>query len=76
MRFMLTRKAVTAGVFVEFLKRLLQGIKRPVFLIVGGYPVHRSVKVRKSVASTKGALQLFFLPPYSSELNPDEQAWI
>ncbi len=27
------------------------------------------------MASTKGRLRLFFLPPYSPELNPDEQVW-
>jgi hypothetical protein len=45
LRFMLTKKAVKAPVFVEFLKRLMQGMKRPVFLIVDGHPVHRSVRV-------------------------------
>jgi transposase len=75
LRFMLTTKVVTAPVFVEFLKRLLRGMKRPVFLILDGHPVHRSVKVQEYVASTKGRLQLFFLPAYSPELNPDEQVW-
>ena len=27
------------------------------------------------VASLSGKLELFFLPPYSPELNPDEQVW-
>jgi transposase len=27
------------------------------------------------VAGLGGKLQLFFLPPYSPELNPDEQVW-
>ena len=27
------------------------------------------------VASTDGRLELFFLPPYSPELNPDELVW-
>ena len=75
LRFMLTKKTVTAPVFVEFLKRLMRGMKRPVFLIVDGHPVHHSVKVQEYVASTKGRLRLFFLPPYSPELNPDEQVW-
>lgn len=75
LRFMLTKKAVTAPVFVEFLTRLLRGMKRPVFLILDGHPVHRSGKVQEFVASTNGRLQLFFLPPYSPELNPDEQVW-
>ena len=31
--------------------------------------------VKDFVASTKGRLQIFFLPPYSLELNPDEWVW-
>jgi hypothetical protein len=35
----------------------------------------RQARVRQFVESTKGKLKLFFLPPYSPELNPDELAW-
>lgn len=45
------------------------------FLIVDGHPVHRSRAVNEYVASTNGRLRLFFLPPYSPELNPDEWVW-
>jgi transposase len=31
--------------------------------------------VKEYVASTNGRLSLFFLPPYSPELNPDEWVW-
>jgi transposase len=75
LRFMVTEQRLTAAVFIEFLKRLLHGAKAPVFLILDGHPVHRSVKVRKFVAATEGRLRLFFLPPYSPELNPDELVW-
>lgn len=35
-----------------------------------------SVKIKPHhVASTYGKLRLFFLPPYSPELNPDELVW-
>ena len=44
---MLTKKAVKAPVFVEFPKRLMQGVKRPVVLIVDGHAVHHSVKVQQ-----------------------------
>jgi transposase len=44
-------------------------------LIVDGHPIHKSVAVSRFVASTEGRLQLFYLPPYSPELNPDEQVW-
>lgn len=74
-RFMVTEQRLTAAVFIEFLKRLLHGAERPVFLVVDGHPVHRSKRVRAFVEATKGRLKLFFLPAYSPELNPDELVW-
>ncbi len=61
--------------YIEFLKRLLKGLTKPVFLILDGHPVHRSKAVKAFVASTEGKLRLFYLPGYSPELNPDEQVW-
>lgn len=75
LRFMLTSAKVDAAVFVEFLGRLIHNAAAPVFLIVDGHPVHRSRKVAAFVRQTEGRLQLFFLPPYAPELNPDEQVW-
>jgi len=75
MRFMATEENVTAAVFIEFLKRLIHKADRPVFLIVDNHAVHRSREVREFVASTDGKLRLFYLPPYSPELNPDEHVW-
>lgn len=75
MRFMTVDGAVTAGKFIQFLERLLDNQKRPVFLIIDGHPVHRAKKVKEFVASTYGRLRLFQLPPYSPDLNPDEFVW-
>ena len=75
LRFMLVEGRLNAAVFIDFLKRLLKDSDRPVFLIVDGHPVHRAAKVKRFVASTDGQLQLFFLPSYSPELNPDELVW-
>jgi len=74
-RFMTTKKGVGAQVFIVFLKRLLQGSKRSIFLIVDGHPSHRSKKVKAFIDSLGGKLKLFFLPPYSPQLNPDELVW-
>lgn len=74
LRFMMVRVGVGASVFIEFLKHLMQGQRRKVFLIVDGHPSHRAKKVKTSVESLKGKLQSFFLPPYFPELNPDELA--
>jgi transposase len=75
MRFMLTKGKVNGSVFVDFLKRLMHNALRPIFLILDGGSYHRSRPVKDYVASLGGKLQLFFLPPYSPELNPDEQVW-
>jgi transposase len=75
LRFMLIKGKVAADVFVTFLKRLIHNWPRSIFLIVDCHPVHKSVAVSKFVASTEGRLHLFYLPPYSPELNPDEQVW-
>lgn len=75
LRFMVVRGGVGAQVFIGFLKRLIHGQRRPIFLIVDGHPSHRSKKVKAYVESLQGKLRLFFLPPYSPELNPDELVW-
>ena len=71
MRFMTVEGRMNAGKFIDFLKRLLHNAERPVFLIVDGHPSHRARKVFEFVRKTEGKLRLFFLPPYSPELNPD-----
>jgi len=76
MRFMIKEKGgVNAEVFIEFLKRLVIGAKQPIFLIVDRGPAHRSKKTKAFVEGLAGKLQLFFLPPYSPDCNPDELVW-
>lgn len=74
-RFMTVPGRVNSGVFITFLKRLVHGAERPVYLIVDSHSAHRSKAVETFVQSLKGRLRLFYLPPYSPELNPDEAAW-
>lgn len=75
MRFTIFEGKLDAAIFIDFLKRLIHNWPHPVFLIVDGHPVHKSAAVSKFVAANGGRLQLFLLPPYSPELNPDEQVW-
>jgi transposase len=74
-RFMTVEGRVTASVFRDFLKRLITGMQRKIFLIVDGHPTHRAKLVRDFVAANADRIELFFLPPYAPELNPDELAW-
>jgi transposase len=75
LRFMTVEGRMNADKFIEFLRRLLHGARRRVFLIVDRHPAHRAKKVREFVEATGGRLRLFFLPSYSPELNPDELVW-
>src|SRR5450631_160151 len=76
MRFMIKEKGgVTADVFIEFLKRLIAGAQRTIFLIVDRGPAHRAKKTKAFVETLGGKLRLFFLPPYSPDRNPDELVW-
>lgn len=74
-RFMTVKGRIGAAQFIEFIKRLLHGIDRMVFLIVDGHPTHKAKSVTRFVNSIKDRFRLFFLPPYSPELNPDEGVW-
>ena len=76
MRFMIVDKGgVNADVFIEFLKRLIAGAKRTIFLIVDRGPAHVAKKTKAFVQSLNGSLRLFYLPPYSPDRNPDELVW-
>ena len=72
--FQVHEGSMNAERFVEFLTSLLHDFDTPVFLVVDGSSVHKARIVKDYVASTEGRLELFFLPPYSPELNPDE--WV
>lgn len=73
--FMVFTEKFTNRVFVRFLRRLIrqpQVRDRKVFLIVDRHPVHVSGLVHRWVQSHTNRLELFFLPTYAPELNPDE----
>lgn len=62
-----------AEVFLTFLQRLVKHAKgRKVFLIVDGHPVHRANAVTQWLKKQQKMIELFYLPPYSPDRNPDE----
>lgn len=74
-RFMVTKGNFGGKEFVEFLRRLVAGTKRKVIFIADGHPAHKSALVAEYLETVKDKLRIFFLPPYSPELNPDELVW-
>jgi transposase len=75
LQFMLVQGTTTAEVFKQFLRQLMLGAQQPIILVVDGHSSHKAKLVKEYVASTDGMLELYFLPPYSPQLNPDEQVW-
>lgn len=57
LRFMVVKGGVGAALFIRFLKRLIQGAKRPIFLIVDGHPVHRAKAVTHYVSTVAQRLR-------------------
>ena len=72
--FQVHEESMNAERFIEFLGCLVHDFDTPIFLVVDGSSVHKANIVKQYIASTEGKLELFFLPPYSPELNPDE--WV
>jgi transposase len=72
LRFMLCEGALNAALFLAFLQRLVRGARGKVFLIVDNLKVHKAGKVQAWVAAHRERIELFFLPAYAPEHNPDE----
>ncbi len=49
--------------------------RNPVFLIMDGHPVHKAKAIKEYIKGLKGKLEIYFLPPYAPDLNPDELVW-
>jgi transposase len=63
---------MTQNKYILFLGRLIQSHDRKVYLIADNLSVHHGKKVRAWVEANKDRIELFFIPSYSPELNPDE----
>jgi len=54
------------------MKRLVHGRQKRVLLILDNLRVHHSKAVTKWIEENQDKIQVFYLPSYSPELNPDE----
>ena len=71
-RFMIYDKTMNQQLLLDFMKRLIRDAPRKVFLILDNLRVHHGKIVAKWLAENKDKIEVFFLPPYSPEINPDE----
>jgi len=72
-RWMIVEDAFNSDKFIEFLEALTRDSNRKVFLIVDNLRVHHSKPVKAWIEERKQQIEIFYLPSYSPELNPDER---
>jgi len=72
LQFMVYEGGLRVETFLRFLRRVIKDVKRKIFIIVDNLRVHHARKVQKWVEKHKDRIEIFFLPPYSPEHNPDE----
>lgn len=72
-RWMIIDEAFTSDKLIEFLEALIKDAGRKVFLILDNLRVHHSKPVKAWVAEHKDRIELFYLPSYSPELNPEKR---
>ena len=70
--FMIYSGSMNTDRLIEFMKQLLKGKKRKTFLILDNLRVHHSKLVKEWEEQNIENIELFYLPSYSPEKNPDE----
>lgn len=66
--------ALNSDILIDFLRRLVRDAGRKIYPILDNLRVHHSKPVKAWLAQNKHAIEVFCLPSYSPELNPNEMA--
>ena len=72
-RWMIIDDAFDADKLIEFLQALIKDAGKKVFVILDNLRVYHSKIVKAWVAERKAQIELFYLPSYSPQLNPQER---
>lgn len=71
LRFKVQDKSMNQFSFIEFLQSMIEDEPKKIFLIVDNLKAHKSKAVNTWAKAHKDRIELFFLPPYRLEINPD-----
>jgi transposase len=71
-RWMIYTGRMNAALFIVFLTRLIAGATKKVFLIVDHLSVHEAAAVERWLADKSDRIEVFYLPKYAPERNPEE----
>ena len=71
-RFMMYQDAMNSELLIKFMTRLTKDAGRKVFLILDNLRVHHGKNIKQWLEEHRDQIEIFYLPSYSPELNPDE----
>jgi len=71
-RFRVFEGTMNADLLIDFCKRLIKGAGRKIYLILDNLRVHHAKVFKAWLAKHTDDIEVFYLPAYSPELNPDE----
>jgi len=71
-RFMTYKGSLNAAVFLVFLSKLIEGATRKILLIADRLQAHKTPDVIAWLEAHQDKIEVFYLPPYSPEMNPVE----
>ncbi len=71
LQFMIIER-FNGAVFIDFLKRMIRYSKEKIFFITDGHPAHKTKMLKEWLGENKDRIAVFFIPPYSPELNAQE----
>ena len=69
---MLYEYSINQQRFITFMGQMLQTSKQKIFLLLDNLRVHHGKMVSEWASRHREKIELFFLPPYAPESNPDE----
>jgi transposase len=72
-RWMIIDGAFNADQLIEFLEALIKDATKKVFLILDNLRAHHSKPVKAWLAERTDRIEVFYLPSYAPDLNPDER---
>lgn len=71
-RFRVFDGSMNTDILIDFCKRLIKSAQRKVFLVLDNLRVHHARLFKAWLAEHTDEIEVFYLPSYSPELNPDE----
>lgn len=72
LQFMIIDGRFNSEVFETFLRQMIKYGRDKIYFVTDGHPAHKTKKLNEWLSANKDKIEVFFLPPYSPELNPQE----